>query len=792
MRPGLEQRAGEIFLAATSLAGEERVRFLAAEAGGDADLHAEVISLLAADERNGAGFMNEPALGRGFSVMSPGVGADAADEALAPGRIGPYHTLRVLGQSDDVIVWLAEQREPVERRVAIKVLRSGAARREVQKRFELERRAVALMEHPNIARLYDAGTTPDGRAYFAMEHVDGAPITDACARMELRQRLGLFVQSCLGVEHAHQRGIVHRDLKPANLMVSRPDGGEASLKVIDFGVAAAIRMGLEERTGATLQGQVLGTLGYMAPERFSGASHASGQLGDVYALGAVLYEMLAGRPAFALDGRGTAAAIAAILNEQPARLGQVDRALRGDLEAIVATAMKAEPGERYQSVSELRRDVERYLGARPVMARMPGPAYIASRFVARHRVLTAVCGAAVVVAAAAMWQVRSAEQSRLELAAEIAGSWLDQTVRMARTIGERDKRRPLLERLARESQRFELLAPGDVRIQKIHAAVLGSLGDVAQEEADLARAGALMAEALSVRQQIVGLAPDDLDAQMDLSIAMVRCGDTTYDLGDSDAGASWHRRAMERDRAILERAPNNVRAISNLAWSYHRLGARAISNRELNAAEELLNRGLVLMETLTRIRGSVDDVRGLADMYTQLGYMAAARGDTASQRRYHEASRNAAASAQSMAPENRLAGQQWLRSKINCLWETGEDEAGRPSGEAWPLLLDEMRRFVQRDPSDRDSQVLMMVAYNNALLDAGRMLDSGAMTRLESMLEADLATVLPDRPEDKELSAARVYVREQAALVRHNLGDRAGPPTTAGSGQPQGWRARGL
>jgi tetratricopeptide (TPR) repeat protein len=428
------------------------------------------------------------------------------------------------------------------------------------------------------------------------------------------------------VEHAHQRGIIHRDLKPANLMVANPEGDEACLKVIDFGVAAAIRAGLEQHTGLTLQGQVLGTPGYLAPERLLDGTRDSGALADVYSLGAVLYEVLAGRPAFALEGKGTAAAIATVLREQPARLGVLNRWLRGDLEAIAATAMKSEPGERYQSVAELRRDVERHLAGRPVTARMPGPAYIAWKFVGRHRVLTGVCAAAALVAGAAQWQAQEAKRDGCELAAEIAGSWLEHTVRMARTIGERDKRRPFLERLAQESERFEALAPNDVRILKIHTGVLGSLGDVAEEEGRYTEAAVLVEEARELRERIMQVAPGDLDAEMDRSVAVVRCGDLASHLGDPTKAEACYERAMDLDRGILARASKNARAVNNLAWSCHRLGVRAIGH-DLDRAEMLLNEGLGLMIRADQVRGSVDDVRGVADMHLQLASVAKARGD---------------------------------------------------------------------------------------------------------------------------------------------------------------------
>ena len=209
--------------------------------------------------------------------------------------IGPYHLLQIIGLGGMGTVWLAEQKQPVRRRVAVKLIKVGMDTREVVARFESERQALALMDHPAIAKVFDAGTTPEGRPYFVMEYVAGLPITDYCDKHKLttRQRLELFIMVCEGVQHAHQKAIIHRDLKPSNILVSDVDG-KAMPRIIDFGVAKATSQRLSAQTMYTRVGAVIGTLGDMSPEQADSAGEDIDTRSDVYSLGVVLYELLVG------------------------------------------------------------------------------------------------------------------------------------------------------------------------------------------------------------------------------------------------------------------------------------------------------------------------------------------------------------------------------------------------------------------------------------------------------------------------------------------------------------------
>src|SRR5580658_5714272 len=329
-------------------------------------------------------------------------------EAASGTVIGGYHLLQPIGQGGMGEVWLAEQKQPVRRRVALKLIKAGMDTREVVARFESERQALALMNHPAIAKVFDAGSTPQGRPYFVMEYVTGMPITDYCDKHKLtmRQRLELFVLVCEGVQHAHQKAIIHRDLKPSNILIGEVDG-KATPKIIDFGVAKATAQRLTVETMFTRAGAILGTPGYMSPEQADSAGVDVDTRTDVYSLGVVLFELLVGaRP---LDFHGLAFdEILRRLREQDAprpstklrTLGgqsgataqdrgadppTLARQLRGDLDAIALKALEKDRSRRYGTPSELAADIRRYLNHEAVLAVAPSMAYRGRKFARRYR-----------------------------------------------------------------------------------------------------------------------------------------------------------------------------------------------------------------------------------------------------------------------------------------------------------------------------------------------------------------------------------------------------------------------
>ena len=367
--------------------------------------------------------------------------ARTLDHPRVEEQIGPYRIGRVLGEGGFGVVYLAEQRTPVRRKVALKLIKRGMDTRQVVARFEAERQALALMDHPSIAKVLDAGETDSGLPYFVMEHVPGASIKDFCDKHQLstRQRLELFLDVCEAVQHAHQKGVIHRDLKPSNVLVMELDG-RPHPKVIDFGIAKALHQRLSERTIVTEQGVMMGTPEYMSPEQTEIDSEDIDTRTDIYSLGVILYELLTGVLPFdtkELRKRGLAEIQRVIREEVPPKpstrlttigsrqvpsteSGTTDsrstaREVRGDLDWITMKSMEKNRRARYSSASELAADISRYLACEPVLAGPPSSAYRARKFLQRHRrrlltIGTVLLVAAVVTIPAILWNEKRRDE----------------------------------------------------------------------------------------------------------------------------------------------------------------------------------------------------------------------------------------------------------------------------------------------------------------------------------------------------------------------------------------------
>jgi len=368
MTPERWQRAREVFERALETPGEDRAALLQTACAGDGELRAEVESLLMHHERLDNGFLAP----HGVKLRLAPAGPEPWAEALIGRKVGRYLVTRRIGQGGMGSVFEARQEQPA-RRVALKVLRPGLSTPSALSRFRLEPEVMGRLQHPNIAQVFEAGVHEDERGavpYFAMEFIpDAQPLIAFAASHELttRQRLESFAKVCDAVHHGHQKGIIHRDIKPANILV----GTDGQPKVIDFGVARATDADIVLTTQNTHTGDLIGTVHYMSPEQCDGDPATIDTRSDIYSLGVVLYELLTGAAPYDTTGTTVYGAIRIIKDEPPRRPSQVNRRLRGDLEAILLKALEKTPARRYASAGDLARDIRRHLTGEPIEARPP-------------------------------------------------------------------------------------------------------------------------------------------------------------------------------------------------------------------------------------------------------------------------------------------------------------------------------------------------------------------------------------------------------------------------------------
>jgi serine/threonine protein kinase/tetratricopeptide (TPR) repeat protein len=610
----------QIFLAAVEKAGpEERAAYLREACGGDAALRRQVEALLRQHEQAGS-FLERPAVeeaGTGAYPPNPDPDArsgSAGDEPALSGpipegpgsRVGPYKLLQKLGEGGMGAVWVAEQTEPVKRRVALKVIKPGLDSAQLLRRFEAERQALALMDHSNIAKVLDAGTTEAGRPYFVMELVHGVPLTRYCDELHLpvRERLGLFVAVCQAVQHAHQKGVIHRDLKPSNVLVCMQDGRPVP-KVIDFGVAKALHQRLTEGTLFTEFGAVVGTLEYMSPEQAEMSPLGVDTRADVYALGVLLYELLTGttpldrkrlggaalaemlriikeeeppKPSTRLtDAKESLAGLAALRRTEPARLTKL---VRGELDWIVMKCLEKDRNRRYETANGLARDLQRYLADEPVEACPPSAAYRLTKFARKHRNLLGTAAAflalLLVGGALATWQ-----------AVRLARAGRDQAER------ERDR---AVQQAKRNRDVHEALRQAAALREQARSAA-GDLGRWAEARAMAGRAEALLESgpaepglAEQVGALLRQLGEEEADRRMVATLDEIRLRQAEFWEGHADTQAAprRYREAFRRyglDPEALEVAEaagrvgrSRIReellaALDNWAWSTREGGA---------------------------------------------------------------------------------------------------------------------------------------------------------------------------------------------------------------------------
>jgi len=404
--PTDSRKARELFLHAVGkLPTEQWAGYVAQACGEDAELAQQVECLLQVHREAGS-FLESP-------VVDFAATANISSLTETPGTvIGSYKLLQQIGEGGMGVVFMAEQERPVRRKVALKIIKPGMDTKQVVARFEAERQALALMDYPNIARVFDGGATDSGRPYFVMELVLGVPITEYCnlQKYSARERLSLFIDVCRAVQHAHQKGVIHRDLKPSNVMVTMHDDQPVP-KIIDFGVSKAISHQLTEKTLFTAYGQMVGTPMYMSPEQAQLSGLDVDTRSDIYSLGVLLYELSTGTTPFdeatfkrvgfdemrrmiredeplrpsariaTLDGN----LLSTIADQRKIDPRKLSHSIRGDLDWIVMKCLEKDRARRYETASSLAADIQRFLADEPVLACPPSAAYRRRKFARRNR-----------------------------------------------------------------------------------------------------------------------------------------------------------------------------------------------------------------------------------------------------------------------------------------------------------------------------------------------------------------------------------------------------------------------
>lgn len=575
--------------------------------------------------------------------------AGAGHEPVLPGQIDRYRIIQVLGEGGMGRVYKAEQLEPVQRQVALKLTRSALDPASVLARFQAERQALAVLDHAHIARVYDAGSTADGCPWFAMELVDGVPITlwARQRRLSLRQRVQLFLPVLDAVQHAHRKGLIHRDLKPSNLLVV-DDGGLGAAKVIDFGIAKVIHSdhqgddGTEAGTDTTRAGELLGTPEYMSPEQASLGEIDIDTRCDVYALGMVLYELLAdGLPPAVMQLRQRSFGAmcreireqalpraSAVVAADPARsLGTGTRpdwlrALRRDLDHVLAKAVAKDREQRYGSVADLAADLHRFLDDVPVLATAPGWRYRAGKFLRRHRLpvlaaalVTLALLAGMIMAGIGLWQARQAATlaERERNAAQAATGFM---VELFRASDPRNN--PGLELTAREllDRGLERLAQLDDQPQ-VQAELLGALGDVYWMLGASDQAEPLLRRALALWQS------DTADSALKQVSVLNRLAGLLRDRNQYDEAEALFRQALE----VLhgQRPPGSPEEVTLL----NNLGIVLIRSGQLDQAEQVYQRAIDLMHG--HVREDPDAHKSwsssMANLFGNLAHLQSSRGD---------------------------------------------------------------------------------------------------------------------------------------------------------------------
>ncbi len=611
MTPAQHQRVSEVFLAATRLDATAREEYVQSACGSDLAVRDKVVAMLTQYDAPKVD-LETPALVASLEIGKLISQLPNLDNEQIPERLGNYRILDVLGKGGMGVVYRAEQQNP-KRTVALKAIRQGLMGAKSLQRFALEAEALARLQHPGIAQIFEAGADESGddrsanRPYFAMELVEGEPLTEYADRRQLtiRQRVKLLAEICDAVQHAHTKSVIHRDLKPSNIVID----ASGRSKVLDFGVARIVDGDGPALTNDTDGTQLVGTLQYMSPQQVSGDSRNIDTKCDVYALGVIGYELLAGKPPYDLTGKNIPQASGVIIDSVAPRLSRLDRRLAGDLETIIHKALEKDPDQRYQTAGELAADLRRYLAHEPIVARPPSLRYQVRKFAQRQRLafvasvaacLAMIIGAAGVIRGGIVAERQRSEAERqFEIASAINDFLNEDLLSLANPLTEPASDITVKEALDRASRKIASRFPNR---DEVRAAIELTIGRTYMALGNYAKAEPHLKEAVTIHQSL----HDATDTQS--VVANVPMVELLRRTGRLDEAAAIARESLD----LLE-SVNGIEHIDTLS-SMDALASVELDRGNFDEAETILTRALKTVEATdqegelaVQIRGSLSD-----------------------------------------------------------------------------------------------------------------------------------------------------------------------------------------
>jgi serine/threonine protein kinase/tetratricopeptide (TPR) repeat protein len=748
-----------------------------------------------------------------FLLSLPSAPGETVDEPSMerPGAvIGPYKLLEQIGEGGFGVVFMAEQQQPIRRKVALKVLKPGMDTRQVIARFEAERQALALMDHPNIAKVLDAGQTATGRPYFVMELVKGVPITDYCDQAQLtpRERLGLFIPVCQAVQHAHQKGIIHRDLKPSNVLVSRHDTTPI-VKVIDFGVAKALGQELTDKTLFTGIAQMIGTPLYMSPEQAGMSDLDIDTRSDIYSLGVLLYELLTGttpfdqerlrtmgydeirriireeeppKPSTRISTLGQAATtVSTQRRSDPKQLSQL---CRGELDWIVMKALEKDRNRRYETASAFAADLQRYLHDEPVLACPPSAGYRLRKFMRRNKgPMAVVCAVFLVLVAgiiATTWGFLTARAARdAEAAQRKAADDARQTARENFTIAKKavadyltkvtedpdlkradfnKLRKRLLEAALPFYQRLAEQKPGNATLEAERGRAYYRLCVL---RSDMGETTAALADCEQMRTIFVKLAadfPTEPEYRYDLAHSHYSVGYLLKVLGRHDQAEAAYRTAITIQENLAADFPAVPEYRHSLALSHNGLGILLAAHGERKQAEAAYRAALAIQDELVADFPNVLDSRETLSHYqNNLGNLLAEQG----QRHQAESAYRAALTIADKlvadfpnVPRYRRESATTRNNLGNLLARMGRRDQAEAAHRAAVAIREKLAADFPTVPQYRRDLVGTLNNLGNLLVELGKRDKAETAYRAAVTIEEKLAADFPTEPKYRERLAA--------------------------------------